>query len=418
MLIYLRVLKESFNFAISALKNNRLRTFLSLLGVTIGIFSIIAVLAAVDSLKKDITGSLDALDNSTVIVMRFNFGPSEVPRWKREQFPDVTYEEYQNLKKSLPDLEAISFVLGVPGGSSLKYQDVTSTGVDIGAVTHEYYDIEAMELEEGRFFNEPEAISGSGVIVLGHEIANTLFGETNGLGKEIRIFGRRVTVIGILKKQGQSLFTGSRDGQAFVPANFARRVFGTTKGRVFPQIVLKPVDGVDNDEFIAMLEQQLRNMRGIKPGEINNFFVNQLQGFADFIDNITGQLNIIGLVISGFSLLVGGFGIANIMFVSVKERTNLIGIQKSLGAKNKFILSQFLFEAIILSVIGGLIGLFIVWLVSIVASQFTGDFEFVLSPFNMFIGTAVSAVIGLISGIIPAISASKLDPVEAIRTGM
>ncbi|MBT8319701.1 MAG: ABC transporter permease, partial [Gramella sp.] len=382
MLIYLRVLKESFNFALSALKNNRLRTFLSLLGVTIGIFSIIAVLAAVDSLKKDITGSLSALDNSTVIVMRFNFGPSEIPRWKREQFPDVTYEEYQILKKTLPDVEAISFALGVPGGASLKYQDVTSTGVDIGAVTHEYYDIEAFELEEGRFFNEPEAVSGSGVIVLGHEIAQNLFGDSNGIGKEIRIFGRRATVIGVLKKQGQSLFTGSRDSQAFVPANFARRVYGTKKGTVFPQIVLKPEDGVDNDEFVAMLEQQLRNIRAVKPGEINNFFINQLQGFADFIDNITGQLNVIGIVISGFSLLVGGFGIANIMFVSVKERTNLIGIQKSLGAKNKFILSQFLFEAIILSVIGGMVGLLLVWIVSIVASQFTGDFEFVLSPIN------------------------------------
>ncbi|MFV8225037.1 ABC transporter permease [Christiangramia aquimixticola] len=418
MLIYLRVLKESFNFAISALTNNKLRTFLSLLGVTIGIFSIIAVLAAVDSLKKDITGSLSSLDNSTIIVMRFNFGPSDIPRWKREQFPDVTYEEYQNLKKSLPDTEAISFVLGVPGGSAIKYRDATSAGVDIGAVTHEYYDIEAFDLKEGRFFNEPEAVSGSGVIVLGHEVAQNLFGDSSGLGKEVRIFGRRATVIGVLAKQGQSLFGGSRDSQVFVPANFARRVFGSTKGTVFPQIILKPEDGVDNDEYIATLEQQLRNMRGTKPGEVNTFFVNQLQGFADFIDNITGQLNVIGLVISGFSLLVGGFGIANIMFVSVKERTNLIGIQKSLGAKNKFILSQFLFEAIILSVIGGLVGLFLVWVVSLIASQFTGDFEFVLSPFNIFIGTLVSAIIGLISGIIPAISASKLDPVEAIRTGM
>ena len=141
------------------------------------------------------------------------------------------------------------------------------------------------------------------------------------------------------------------------------------------------------------------------------------KGFKDVIDDITGTMNGIGWVISGFSLLVGGFGIANIMFVSVKERTNLIGIQKSLGAKNKFILFQFLFEAVILSLIGGLIGLILVFVVSVMASSFSGDFNFVLSPWNMFLGTAISAIIGLISGIIPAISASKLDPVEAIRTG-
>jgi putative ABC transport system permease protein len=214
------------------------------------------------------------------------------------------------------------------------------------------------------------------------------------------------------------LFGGSKDTSVFLPVNVIRRIYGDNNKAAFPQILIKPNEGVDNAEFIAVLTQKLRNYRALKPDEISNFFVNQLQGFADLIDNITGQLNLMGLVISGFSLLVGGFGIANIMFVSVKERTNLIGIQKSLGAKNRFILFQFLFEAVILAIIGGLIGLFLVWIVSILASQFTGEFEFVLSPWNMFIGTMVSAVIGLISGIIPAIAASKLDPVEAIRTGM
>ncbi|MGO3182381.1 MAG: ABC transporter permease [Aequorivita sp.] len=418
MLIYLRVLKESFNFAINALRNNKLRTFLSLVGVTIGIFSIIAVLAAVDSLKKEIQGSMSGLDNSTIIVMRFKFGPTEVPRWKWQQFPDVTFDEYQYIERNTPNLAEATFTLGVPN-ESVKYEDKQVDNVPIGAVTESYYYIESLKLAEGRFFNGSESNSGAMVVVLGDEIANQLFGgSANAIGKVVRIYGRKFKVIGVLEKEGTSLFGGSKDTSVWMPVNVVRRLYGDNNKSTFPQIVVKPEKGADNDEFIAMLTQQLRIKRGLKPDEIDNFFINQLQGFADLVDNITGSMNIIGLIISGFSLLVGGFGIANIMFVSVKERTNLIGIQKSLGAKNKFILFQFLFEAVILAVIGGLIGLFLVFIVSILASQFTGDFEFVLSPWNMFIGTAISAAIGLISGILPAISASKLDPVEAIRTGM
>ncbi len=417
MLIYFRVLKESFNFALNALKNNKLRTFLSLLGVTIGIFSIIAVLAAVDSLKKEIEGSMSGLDNSTIIVMRFSFGPTDIPRWKWLQFPDVTYDEYQYIKRNVPDVEAVSFALNVPS-ETIKYEENTVSNVEIGAITHEYYDIEALQIANGRFFNESESNSGSPVIILGDEIAENLFGSIDPLGKKVRLYGRKFTVIGVLKKEGMGLFGNSKDTAIFLPANMTRKIYGDNNKSTFPQIIIKPESGVDNAEFIAMLKQKIRMSRGLKPDDVDTFFVNQLQGFADFIDAITGQMNIMGLIISGFSLLVGGFGIANIMFVSVKERTNLIGIQKSLGAKNKFILFQFLFEAVILAVIGGLIGLLLVFITSVIMSQFTGDFEFVLSAKNMFIGTAISATIGLISGILPAISASRLDPVEAIRTGM
>ena len=416
MKIYLRVLKESFNFAINALTNNKLRTFLSLLGVTIGIFSIIAVLAAVDSLKNEINDSISSLDNSTIIIMRFNFGPSDVPRWKSEQFPDVSYEEYQYIKRNVPNTKAVSFTLNVPR-TAIKYEENSISNVDVGAITHEYYDIESLQIAEGRFFNEAESNSGTPVIVLGDEIAKTLFSSSSPLGKKIRLYGRKFTVIGVLKKEGSGLFGESKDTTVLLPVNMARKIFGDNNKSTFPQIIVKPEKGIDNEGYIADLTQKIRMARGLKPDDINDFFINQLKGFKDVIDDITGTMNGIGWVISGFSLLVGGFGIANIMFVSVKERTNLIGIQKSLGAKNKFILFQFLFEAVILSLIGGLIGLILVFIVSVIASSFSGDFNFVLSPWNMFLGTAISAIIGLISGIVPAISASKLDPVEAIRTG-
>ncbi len=416
MIIYLRVLKESFNFAINALTTNKLRTFLSLLGVTIGIFSIIAVLAAVDSLKNEINDSISSLDNSTIIIMRFNFGPSDVPRWKSEQFPDVSYEEYQYIKRNVPNTKAVSFTLNVPR-TAIKYEENSISNVDVGAITHEYYDIESLQIAEGRFFNEAESNSGTPVIVLGDEIAKTLFSSSSPLGKKIRLYGRKFTVIGVLKKEGSGLFGESKDTTVLLPVNMARKIFGDNNKSTFPQIIVKPEKGIDNEGYIADLTQKIRMARGLKPDDINDFFINQLKGFKDVIDDITGTMNGIGWVISGFSLLVGGFGIANIMFVSVKERTNLIGIQKSLGAKNKFILFQFLFEAVILSLIGGLIGLILVFIVSVIASSFSGDFNFVLSPWNMFLGTAISAIIGLISGIVPAISASKLDPVEAIRTG-
>ncbi|MDX1772596.1 ABC transporter permease [Oceanihabitans sediminis] len=417
MLMYLRLFKESFSFAISALKNNVLRTFLSLLGVTIGIFSIIAVLAAVDSLKNEIKGTVSSLDNSTIYIMRFSFGPTTIPQWKREQFPDVTYEEYQFIESKIPDVEAVSYTLNV-NPETIKYDGASVENVEIAAVTSGYYNIESLELEKGRFFNEAESNSGSPVVVLGDEIASSLFGNFDPIGKEVRLYGRKFTVIGVLKKQGSDLFGGSKDTAAILPVNFVRRLLGDNNKRAFPAIVVKPKSGIDLSEFNAVISQGLRNFRGLKAGEINNFFVNELQGFTDLIDNITGQLNLMGWIISGFSLLVGGFGIANIMFVSVKERTNLIGIQKSLGAKNRFILFQFLFEAVILAVIGGLVGLFLVWVVSIVLTNFSDSFEFVLSFSNMLLGFILSTIIGLVSGVIPALSASKLDPVEAIRTGM
>lgn len=416
MLLYLRLLKESLSFALNALRNNKLRTLLSLLGVTIGIFSIIAVLAAVDSMDKKIKEDLSDMDLNTVYLIRFSFGPSEVPRWKREQFPDVTYEEYEYIRRSVNNIDKMSFNL-FTRNENIKYEDKTVNSIRVKPSTNEFIDIEPIKVESGRFFNESESNSGAPVIVIGSEVATGLFGDLDPLGKKIRLYGQKLTVIGVLKKQGQSTFGDSGDVAVFFPVNFLRRMYGDNNKAITPAILIKPQKGIDMDEFKAELTQKLRTFRSVKPGEINNFFINVLSGFTDFIDSIIGQMNMVGWGISFFSLLVGGFGIANIMFVSVKERTNLIGIQKALGAKNKFILFQFLFEAIILSLIGGIVGMLLVWLCALGLSAAL-DFEFVLSTKNLLIGSGLATFIGLVSGIIPAISASKLDPVEAIRTGI
>ena len=250
MFFYLRLVKESFYFAINALRNNKLRTFLSLLGVTIGIFSIIAVLAAVDSLKEEIKGSISSLDNSTLYIMRFSFGPSSIPQWKREQFPDMTFDEYQFIANKIPNVEAASFTLNV-APETVKHQDKSITNVEIGAITNEYYDIESLQIAQGRFFNESESNSGVPVVVLGDEVANSLFGGFNPIGKEVRLYGRKFNVIGVLKKEGSGLFGGSKDTAVFVPVNFVRRIYGDNNKYAFPAIIVKPESGVDLSEFNA-----------------------------------------------------------------------------------------------------------------------------------------------------------------------
>jgi putative ABC transport system permease protein len=416
MLVYLRLLKESFGFAMNALRNNKLRTFLSLLGVTIGIFSIIAVLAAVDSLDRKIKKDLSSLDKNTIYLFSGSFGPSSVPKWKREQFPDVKYTEYEYLKSNIPDAQQMCFQLFV-NMETLKHEAKSLSNVNVVPVSHEFIDIQGLEFASGRFYNEAESNSGAQVVVIGDELANSLFENVDPIGKQVRLYGQRFTVIGVLKKQGAGMFGDSNDTSVFIPVNFLRRLYGENNNMMTPVILIKPQKGIDMDAFKAELSQKLRAFRGLKTGEIDNFFINVLSGFTDLLDGIIANMNLGGWIIAGFSLLVGGFGVANIMFVSVKERTNLIGIQKSLGAKNRFILFQFLFEAVILCLIGGLIGILLVWFIALGLTKVL-DFEFVLSFSNIMLGSGLAILIGLIAGILPAISASKLDPVEAIRSGM
>lgn len=414
MVLYLRLLFGSFGFAWTALVTNKLRTLLSLLGVTVGIFSIIAVLAAVDSMDRNIKSELSGFDRNMIYLFNHSFGPTDVPKWKIDRFPKVTYEEYDYLKRNLKEVEYISYNM-FTRAENIKFGANVAENVGVKPCTSEMEFLDNVKIVNGRFFNEAESTKGAAVVVLGFEVANNLFKDFDPIGKNVRFYGRNFRVVGVVGKQGKAL-GGSHDETVFFPVNFMRQMFGDTNIKGTPAIVLKPFKGGDIQKFEEEIESKLRLFRGIKIGEDSNFFINVFGGMLDMVDEIVGKMNIVGWIISGFSLLVGGFGIANIMFVSVKERTHLIGVQKAIGAKSRFIMFQFLFEAVILALIGGVVGLLLVWGVSVLVSSLV-DFKFFLSFYNIVIGLALSGVIGLISGLLPARSAARLDPVEAIRMG-
>ncbi|MES2804527.1 MAG: ABC transporter permease, partial [Bacteroidota bacterium] len=298
MLVYLRLLKESLGFAMNALRNNKLRTLLSLLGVTIGIFSIIAVLAAVDSLDRKITKDLSSLDKNTIYLMKRSFGPSEIPEWKREQFPNMKYDEYIYMKGAMTSTEQMGYQM-FTRRESIKYESKTVSDVNIIPASHEFIDIQGLEFEKGRFYNESESNSGATVIILGHEIAKSLFEDvTDPIGKNVRLYGQRFTVIGVLKKQGAGLFGGdSDDTTAYLPVNFVRQLYGDNSEKVLTVVVFKPIKGADMDSYKAEISQKLRKFRGLKAGEIDNFFINVFSGLTDLIDGILGQMNVVGWII-------------------------------------------------------------------------------------------------------------------------
>lgn len=412
--VYKRLLKEGTAFAIGALVNNKLRTILSLLGVTIGIFLIISVFTLVDSLEDNIRNSFEGLGDDAVFVQKMPWAPEPGDEtyewWRYMQRPDVTFEECKTLKQRMTTAKAVTFL-----GSSMRsaeYKSNSASNVAVVAVSEGYENFIAVEVGVGRNFTTAEINSHKRYCVLGFDVADRLFGSTNAIGKTIKVAGYKATVIGVLEKEGQGFGNGS-DEWILVPTEFARLVMNMRRAET--RIAMKPKDGVDQEVMETEALMHLRSIRRLRPSERNDFAVNRSSMLSSGLDQIFEILSAVGAIIGGFSILVGGFSIANIMFVSVRERTNIIGIQKALGAKKNFILFQFLFESVFLCLVGGIIGLFIIYLGTLAATALT-DFDLTLTINNIFIGIMVSVVIGLISGIVPAYQAAGMEPVEAIRS--
>jgi putative ABC transport system permease protein len=405
----------SFNALLSgarALRTNKLRALLSLLGITIGIFAIITVFALVDSLKQNIRNSLESLGSDVVYVQRWPWGTGgDYPWWKYVNRPEVSVNDYLFLERNLQSAEFVVFEVGFR--RTVQHGSTEAENTSVNFVSDQYFQLSSIDIADGRVFSSFESIGGTAVTVLGAEIAEALFPYGNAIGNQVIFMGKRVKVIGVLSKAGNNMLGSDYDNSIFVPLNFGRSFinFSQLSGG---NITVRPFPGISAGELKQEIQMRLRTHRRLPPNMEDNFSLNEVTLLQDSVQSIFSVLTIAGLFIGGFSILVGGFGIANIMFVSVRERTGQIGIQKSLGAPNFFILAQFLTESVLLCSIGGLFGLAAVYgIITIVSMNI--DFPIFLSAQNILLGLYISAGIGVISGFVPALTASRLRPVDAIR---
>jgi putative ABC transport system permease protein len=409
----LNIIQNSLRLTLQELKVNKLRTALSLTGIAFGIFCIIGVLATVNSLERNIQNEVKSLGTNTIYIDKWEYsGGSDRPTWKYRARPNMKFEEAEMIKKRSELLDDISLLLRT--GGAISYKNDIIQNASIYGITEAQSTVQPLNFEFGRYFSNSEFTSGSNVCIIGNGNAESLYGTAErALGKQIDVKGKKTTIVGVLKREGTNFIGWDYDNCIMLPYNYCRQIF--EKEYSNPVLIAKGKDGVTATALINELEGIMRQIRKIAPTEENNFSLNSVEAFSKAISESFVMINIVGAVIGGISLIVGMFGIANIMFVTVKERTPVIGLKKAIGAKKGSILFEFLMEAALLCIIGGAFGLILVYILTLILS---GPLNFpVFISIPMLITTVIIClVVGVLAGIIPARRAARMDPVVAIRS--
>jgi len=400
--------------ALQELKVNKLRTFLSLFGITIGIFCIIGVLATIDSLKTKISNDLSGLGNNTIFIDKWDYnGGPEYPWWKFVKRPSMKIDEMDFLQKRSSLASNIAFFVSTT--ATFSYEENQLKGVNLYGVTNEFNKIQTFNIGQGRYFNETDFNRGVPFCVIGNKVAEELYGKAEkALGKTVSYGGRRLQIIGVIEKQGSSMIGGfDYDKATVVPYYYFASIFNPDNNSPYIMVQAKP--GIPSKALQDELNGIMRQLRKLSPSQEDNFTCNDVAQFKDQIESVFGSINQGGWAIAGLSLLVGAFGVANIMFVTVRERTSQIGLKKAIGAKSSAILYEFLLESAFLCIIGGLVGLFLVWLLTVALGAVL-PFPIFIAPSIIALALSICIVLGVISGIIPASIAAKMNPVDAIRS--
>ena len=409
----LNILRNSLRLTLTELKVNKLRTALSLTGVAFGIFCIIGVLATVNSLERNIQNEVKSLGSNTIYIDKWDYsGGPDQPIWKFRARPTAKYEEAGMVKQRAVLLDDISFLMQT--GNSISHKDDLLQSASVYGILESQMTIQPLGFESGRFITTSEFNNGTNVCLIGFTNAEQLFGNSErALGKQIDIKGKKVTIVGVIKKEGKNFIGWDYDNCVMLPYKFCKTIFD--ENNTNPILIAKGKEGVSATALSDELKGIMRQIRRLSPTQEDNFSLNSVEAFSKAISQSFVMINVVGSIIGGISLVVGMFGIANIMFVTVRERTSVIGLKKAIGAKKSSILFEFLLEAAVLCIIGGAFGLFFVYILTLILS---GPLNFpVYISLPMLITTVIICLcVGILAGIIPASQAAKMDPVTAIRS--